>query len=66
MELASCGYFVIALSHDDQSADYTPKAGLLDLKTENYDHRVRNLQVKVRENEILALSEEIYQKGFLD
>jgi hypothetical protein len=26
-ELASCGYFVICLSHDDRSGMYTPKAG---------------------------------------
>jgi predicted dienelactone hydrolase len=27
MELASCGYCVIALTHNDGSADYSPKAG---------------------------------------
>lgn len=65
MELASCGYFVIALSHNDQSADYTPKAGVYDLETEGYDYKVKNLQVKVRENEVLALCEEIQKEDFM-
>ncbi len=30
MEMASCGYCVIALSHNDQSSDYTPKADFYD------------------------------------
>lgn len=43
MELASCGYFVIALSHNDQSADYTPKAGQYDTKTPIYNYSVKNV-----------------------
>ena len=43
MELASCGYFVICLSHNDQSADYTEKAGYYDAETPKYDYLTKNL-----------------------
>jgi predicted dienelactone hydrolase len=45
MELASCGYCVIALSHNDGSADYTPKASQYKGKVEMYDYQMRNKQV---------------------
>lgn len=36
MELASCGYCVFSIGHDDRSADYTPKAGYYDDKVPTY------------------------------
>lgn len=65
MELASCGYMVITFSHNDRSSDYTPQAGHFDHKTPMYDYKTRNLQVKLRENEMLALVEEVMQPGFV-
>lgn len=66
MELASCGYIVIALSHDDRSSDYTPNAGPYDSKTPNYVYDVRNKQVKIREKELLALVQEVTSAGFME
>lgn len=67
MELASCGYFVICLSHDDCSSCYTPKTGAYDTsKVLREDYKTRNLQVKMRENEILCLCDEVMKPGFLE
>jgi predicted dienelactone hydrolase len=38
MELASCGYLVIALTHNDGSADYSPKVGTYNGKHEMYNY----------------------------
>ena len=43
MELASCGYLVIVPTHNDQSAQYSPKAGYFDSKTPRYTYKVKNL-----------------------
>lgn len=43
MELASSGYFVICLSHNDRSGDYTPNAGAFEPKDKTYDFEVRDL-----------------------
>ena len=65
MELASCGYFVITLTHNDQSAIYSPKAGFYDSQSDKFDYKIKNLQCKARENEVLALVEEIAIPEFL-
>lgn len=64
MELASCGYCVIALTHNDGSADYSPVAGVYD-GSEMYDYWVRNFGVKVREKEVLGVVKEITQPWIL-
>jgi hypothetical protein len=37
MELASCGYFVVTMTHNDGSADYSPEAGFYDDSVKFYD-----------------------------
>ena len=64
-ELASCGYFVVCLSHDDRSGMYTPKAGPYPSEIPNYTYEVRSEQVKIRQNELLALADEVMSKSFL-
>ena len=66
MELASCGYCVIALSHNDQSADFTPKAGFYEGNIPIYTYDIKKLQIAVRENEILSLADEIMNPLFLN
>ena len=41
-ELASCGYCVIALTHNDGSADYSPVAKHLDKNVRFYDYQDRH------------------------
>jgi predicted dienelactone hydrolase len=64
MELASCGYCVICISHDDKSADFTPKAGLYDGNTPMYDEKTKRIQIGIRENEVLSLADEIMSQSF--
>ena len=65
MELASCGFCVITLNHDDRTCDYTEKSGLFDTDHKAHEFEIRNLQIKIRENEVLALSDEVMKLGFL-
>lgn len=58
MELASCGYFVVALTHNDGSADYSNLCGEYD-KSEMYDYWVRNFGCKVRSKELRACVKEV-------
>jgi hypothetical protein len=58
MEMASCGYCVITLTHNDGSADYSPVSGKYD-KDEMYDYWTRNFGCKVRSKEVRALVKEI-------
>jgi alpha-beta hydrolase superfamily lysophospholipase len=64
MELASCGYIVFTLDHDDGSSIYSEKCGVFKTDAKAFDFEVRSLQVQVRENEILALADEIKDKDF--
>lgn len=41
-ELASCGYFVVCLSHNDKSGMYTPKAGHFPSEIPNYTYEFRS------------------------
>ena len=65
MELASCGYCVFTISHNDRSADYTPRVGLYRNDVPIYTYEVKNLQVSIRETEIGQLAAEIMRPGFL-
>lgn len=57
-ELASCGYFVVTITHGDGSADYHPKKGPFPggqdpYKYEFANYEKRNKEVKYREKEVL-------------
>jgi hypothetical protein len=58
MELASCGYCVVALTHGDGSADYHPQAGTFEEDCDINDYWGRNLAVRHREKEVNALVKE--------
>ena len=49
MELASCGYCVVALTHNDGSADYSPQASYFKNSKKMHDYEFKNEQVKIRE-----------------
>lgn len=67
MELASCGYFVVCLSHEDSSGCFAPRSGPFNPEADvKCEYKERNLQVKMRENEILSLAEEITHPEFLE
>jgi len=51
-EMASCGYFVIALTHNDGSADFSPQAGPYDKSVHMYDYDPMNKKIKQREWEL--------------
>jgi len=55
MELASCGYCVVALTHGDGSADYHPVYGTFEDNFKIADYKARNSSVKVREQELKSL-----------
>ena len=65
MELASCGYIVVCISHDDKSGMFTPLAGPFQSEIPLYTFDVRKEQVKIRENEVLALADEIMSRDFM-
>jgi predicted dienelactone hydrolase len=65
MELASCGYCVVTLTHGDGSADYHPQAGFFEEGMNINDYRARNTAVKLREKEILSLVKEFTSHNFL-
>ena len=58
IELASHGYLVICLSHNDGSADYTPEAGEY-REAPEYHQQIRKMQQDIRSNEIKELIKEI-------
>jgi pimeloyl-ACP methyl ester carboxylesterase len=64
MELASCGYCVVALTHNDGSADYSSQCGAYD-KAEMYDYWVRNFGCKVRSKELRGCVKEVTSAPFL-
>lgn len=64
MELASYGYCVITLTHNDGSADYSKEAGEYD-GAENYDYWGKNFGVKIREKEVNAVVAEITKPWIL-
>ena len=65
MELASSGYFVVCISHDDKSGMFTPLAGPFQSEIPLYTFDIRKEQVKIRENEVLALADEIMSRDFM-
>ena len=65
MELASCGYCVFTISHNDTSSDYTPKVGKFNSTTKAHDYNLRKYQVTIRENEILGLARDVDSKEVL-
>jgi hypothetical protein len=65
MEMASCGYCVFSISHNDRSADYTPSAGFYDPNVPTYTYDVKRLQVSIRENEVQSLTNEVMKPDFL-
>jgi len=56
-ELASCGYCVISMTHNDGSADFSPVAGKYDTDYGLWDYPFRNKQVKQREQELITIIE---------
>ena len=65
MELASCGYFVVCLTHKDKSADYHPEVGPFDCTNKAYNYDLRNKQVKQRELELLQVCKGVMAPDFL-
>jgi len=65
MELASCGYFVVSMLHNDRSADYCPAEGFYDDSVKFYDQRHRNICEKMRENDAIQVAREIMEPNFL-
>ena len=53
--MASCGYSVVAVTHSDLSADFHPKRGVFPDKFNMYDYEKRHEQVKIRENEVNSI-----------
>ena len=45
MELASCGYTLFVLDHNDGSCLISDNKGIVDLSKEKYDYEIRNAQV---------------------
>jgi len=64
-ELASHGFFVVCLSHNDRTADYTPQVAYFDGSIPKYTLEVKKMQLQIRSNEITALVDEVLQKKFL-
>jgi platelet-activating factor acetylhydrolase len=65
MEMASCGYCVFSISHNDRSADYTPSVGLYDVSAPIYTYDVKRMQVTIREHEVQSFANEVTKSGFL-
>lgn len=63
MELASCGYIVFVLDHQDGTCCYTKKTGPYDPQA-RHDFDLRSKQLDIRVHEVLSLSEEIYKADF--
>lgn len=59
MEWASCGYLVVSLTHNDGSADYSPVEGAFNDKPGLWDYKHRNITIKIRENEMISVVNEI-------
>lgn len=57
-EMASCGFLVICIGHNDQSEDFNNHVG--NFKTaDTYDYDLRNHQVQIREREVITLVNEV-------
>ena len=68
LELASHGYAVFAIQHNDQSCNYTEKKDgspvYFDRSKRENDEVYRRAQIEIRESEILALIDEMSQFMF--
>jgi len=58
-ELASCGYLVVSITHNDGSSDYSPYVGCFDKTLKFYEYQRRNAQTQVRIDEVSAIVDEI-------
>lgn len=65
MELASLGFCVITVTHNDGSADYSPTYGYPELDSETFNYGARNKQINKRTTEIQRLVREICEPNRL-
>lgn len=65
MELASCGYCAVSITHNDGSADWSPLVGVFD-GTLMYDHKEKNRQVLIREKEMAAVVKHVTTQGIFE
>jgi hypothetical protein len=66
MEMASCGYYVVCVSHNDGSADYTPQAEEYLSEVPLFHKQIRRKQLQVRTNELLTLIDEVQHPALLN
>lgn len=60
-ELASNGFLVISVVHNDGSAGFSPYVGGYERPGKFYDYQLRNKQIKIREEDVIQLAHEIYE-----
>ena len=65
MELASLGFCVFTMTHNDGSSEYSPTVGLPDFSKPTHDYQTRNEWLQIRSREVEALVREMFEAGRL-